>query len=122
MVTKCVDLRRGDRARGPVAPARRGMIRATVQQMGCVASAAGVCGETSAVMPAFSATDRRTAQALCLESRPPRVLTNSAGVPRPLGREPGATPDQVRIQGRPRVRADRHDAFLAALAEHPQSW
>ena len=64
-----------------------------------------MCGDTSAVMPAFSATDRSTAQALCLDNRRPRVFRNSAGVP-PL---PAAS------AGRPRTRY----ASSAARAYEP---
>ena len=60
-----------------------------------------------------------TSQALCRESRDPRIPRNSAGVARPRARELRARPGQVRIESRPGVGADRHDALLAALAEQP---
>ena len=80
-----------------------------------------MCGDTSAVMPARAATSCSIVQALCRDSRPPRAFRKSAGR---AGTAPGqrrAGSDQVRVERRPGVRADRHDPLLAALAEHPQA-
>ena len=65
---------------------------------------------------------RSTDQALCRESRLPRVLRNTAGVPRPRGREHRPPAHQPGLQGLPGVRAERHERSLLPLPssrDHP---
>ena len=65
-------------------------VGAAVEQVGREASAAACAARPPRVSPARSAAARSTCQALCRDSRPPRALRNSAGLPGPRARGPAA--------------------------------
>ena len=113
-----VDLRRGHRG---VAQQllHHPDVGAAVQQVGGVGVPQGVRRHVGADAGPLGAV-RRIVQALCRDSRPPRVLRNRAGVPGPRQASPGRARIRYARERGPGVRADRHDPLLAALAEQPQ--
>ena len=104
--------------RGRGAPARPGRPRRR-RAGGWRTSGAGCGADRRRRGPPARRRPAATVQALCRDSRPPRWLRKSAGVPRPLAAKRRPAPDEVAPRRPGGIRAEGDDPLLAPLAEQP---